>query len=88
MQFANYTAFRSAVLAMIDGDDANTGALNQSTLDLLISLGEQVVYYGTFGPQGEPVPGLRCAELESPLALTVTGNLAALPADCLETTSL
>lgn len=86
MQFPTYAAFRTAVLTMIDGDDANTGSLNQTTLDLLIAMGEQAVYYGTFGPQGEPVPALRCGELEAPLALTVTGNLAAMPTDCLELT--
>lgn len=30
------------------------------------------------------MPGLRCAELEAPLSATVTGNLAPIPADCLE----
>lgn len=30
------------------------------------------------------MPGLRCAELESPLSATVASNLAPLPADCLE----
>ncbi len=84
MQYPTYATFRTAVLTMIDGDDANTGSLNQTTLDMLIAQGEQVVYYGTFGPQGEAVPGLRCAELEEPLSATVTGNLAPIPDDCLE----
>lgn len=86
MQYASYAAFRTAVLTMIDGDDANSGSLNQTTLDMLIAQGEQSVYYGTFGPNGEVVPPLRCAEMEAPLSLTAAGNLAALPADCLELT--
>jgi hypothetical protein len=86
MQYSTYAAFRTAVLTMIDGDDANTGSFNQTTLDMLIAQGEQAVYYGTFGPQGESVPGLRCAELESPLSAVVASNIAPLPADCLEVT--
>jgi hypothetical protein len=49
MQFSTYTDFRTAVLKMIDGDDTNAGALSQSTLDLLIGMGEQAVYYGMTG---------------------------------------
>jgi hypothetical protein len=36
------------------------------------------------GARGETLPPLRCAEMESPLAITVTGNIATIPADCLE----
>lgn len=83
MNFASYTDFRTAVLKMIDGDDTNAGALSQSTLDLLIAMGEQAVYYGMTGIQ-TVLPPLRCAEMESPLAIAATGNVAPLPADCLE----
>lgn len=40
MQYPTYAAFRTAILTMIDGDDANTGSLNQTTLDMLIAQGE------------------------------------------------
>lgn len=83
MNFTTYTDFRTAVLRMIDGDDTNSGALSPSTLDLLIGMGEQAVYYGSAGGRGEPVPPLRVSEMESPLSIAVTGNLAPLPADCL-----
>lgn len=49
MNFTTYADFRTAVLKMIDGDDTNAGALSQSTLDLLIGMGEQAVYYGMTG---------------------------------------
>lgn len=79
MQFANYTAFRMAVLKFIDGDDANSGALNQDTLDLMIALGESRVYQGDAG-----VSGLRVSDMETALALPVTANTVTLPDDCLE----
>jgi len=84
MQFSNYTDFRTAVLKMIDGDDTNAGALSQSTLDLLIGMGEQAVYYGMTGARGESLPPLRCAEMEGQLSIAATGNAAPVPADCLE----
>lgn len=84
MQFANYTDFRTSVIRMIDGDDVGSGSLSTATVDLLISLGDQAVYTGTMGPSGEALPGLRCGDMETDLALTATGNLAALPDDCLE----
>lgn len=83
MNFATYADFRTSVLKMIDGDDTNSVALSQSTLDLLIAMGEQAVYYGMTGIQSV-LPPLRCAEMEAPLAITATGNVAQLPADCLE----
>lgn len=83
MNFATYADFRTSVLKMIDGDDTNSVALSQSTLDLLIAMGEQAVYYGMTGVQSV-LPPLRCAEMEAPLAITATGNVAQLPADCLE----
>lgn len=78
MQFANYSDFRSAVLRMIDGDDSS-GSIKTDTLDLLIAMGEERVFHG----DGD-VPGLRSGEMEADLSLTVTANLATLPADCLE----
>lgn len=36
------------------------------------------------GPGGESLPGLRCGDMATDLALTVAGNAAALPVDCLE----
>lgn len=78
MQFANYSAFRVAVLKFIDGDDANSGAIAQDTLDLLIALGESRVYQGD-----EQVPGLRVADMEVALALPVTANVVTLPTSCL-----
>lgn len=77
MSYSTYSAFRSAVLRMIDGDDAGS-SLSTETLDLLISFGESRVYLGD-----ATVPGLRAASMEKPLSLTVTDNLASLPADCL-----
>lgn len=50
----------------------------------MISVGEQAVYYGMTGPQGEELPGLRVSEMEAPLSITSTGNLAPLPSDALE----
>lgn len=40
MNFANYADFRTAVLKFIDGDDVNSGSINQATLDLMIATGE------------------------------------------------
>lgn len=77
MEFANYSEFRVAVLKMIDGDNVNSQALSQDTLDLLIAMGESRVYYG----DGEA--GLRAADMEEPLSLLVTANVATLPTDCL-----
>lgn len=78
MQFANYTDFRVAVLKFIDGDDANSDALDQDTLDLLIALGESRVYQGDIG-----VPGLRVSDMEESLSLAIANNTAALPSNCL-----
>lgn len=79
MVFANYSDFRTSVLKMIDGDDSGAGSIAQSTLDLLIALGESRVYHGD-----ESTPGLRCADMETSLSLPVTANAVTLPANCLE----
>lgn len=84
MQFTNYTDFRTAVIRMIDGDDVGSGSLSTQTVDLLISLGDQAVYNGMSGPAGEMLPGLRCGDMETDLSLTIAGNTATLPTDCLE----
>lgn len=84
MQFANYTDFRTAVIRMIDGDDVGSGSLSTATVDLLISLGDQGVYNGTLGANGETLPGLRCGDMEADLSLTVASNAAPLPTDCLQ----
>lgn len=73
MAFANYTAFRTAVLKMIDGDNVNSQSLNQDTLDLLIQLGEARTYRE-----------LRCSAMEADLSVTVAGGVAPIPADLIE----
>jgi hypothetical protein len=78
MQFANYSDFRTWVLKMIDGDDANTGAIAQDTLDLLIAMGESRVYHGT-----DRQAGLRASSMQAALTGVVASNAVALPTDCL-----
>lgn len=73
MAFANYTAFRTAVLKLIDGDNVNSRSIDQDTLDLLIQLGEARVYRE-----------LRCSAMEAPLSVTVAGGEAAIPDDLIE----
>lgn len=78
MQFSNYTDFRTWVLKMIDGDDANTGSLAQDTLDLLIAMGESRVYQGT-----AQIGGLRASSMQTALTGAVAANAVPLPTDCL-----
>lgn len=78
MQFANYTAFRTAVLKMIDGDDVATATFSVETLDLLIALGEQLVYVGD-----DERPGLRASSMQASLSGTTASNAVPLPSDCL-----
>lgn len=73
MAFANYAAFRTAVLKLIDGDNVNSQSIDQDTLDLLIQLGEARVYRE-----------LRCSAMEAPLSVTVAGGEAAIPDDLIE----
>lgn len=77
MQFANYTQFRTAVLRMIDGDNVGT-SFSIDTLDLLISLGESLLYVGD-----ERHDGLRASTMQQPLTGVVASNAVALPARCL-----
>lgn len=73
MAFSTYAEFRTAVLKLIDGDNVNSQALNQDTLDLLISLGEARVYRE-----------LRCSAMEAPLSAVIAGGEAAIPDDLIE----
>ena len=77
MQFANYSDFRTAVLTMIDGDDSS-GSIKNSTLDLLIALGESRVYAGDMAESG-----LRASTMVADLTGTVADNAVALPSDCI-----
>lgn len=77
MQFANYTDYRSTVLTMLDGDDSS-GSIKQTTLDVLIALGESRVYAGD-----NTETGLRASTMVADLTGTALDNKVALPADCL-----
>jgi hypothetical protein len=79
MQFSNYNAFRVAVQNLFEGDDDAGNTFNVNTLDLIIGLGEVRVYRGD-----SATPGLRASTMVKPLALAVTDNAVALPADLLE----
>jgi hypothetical protein len=84
MAYANYNEFRGAVLLMVDGDEVQS-VIQPQTIDLMISLGEALVHYGTeVGPEGLPLGPLRASSMESALAETVTDNAASIPPDCLE----
>ena len=72
MNFANYAAFQVAVQQLIEGDDL-TNTFSQSTLDLIIGLGENRVYRE-----------LRVSTMLSPLSLVVTSNVATLPTDLIQ----
>lgn len=78
MQFANYSAFRSAIQKLIEGDDTN-GTFSVDTLDLLVGLGEARVNHGD-----AQTPGLRASTMLADLSVAVTDNAATLPADLLE----
>lgn len=78
MQFANYPAFRLALQVLIDGDDVSQSNIQASTLDLIVSAGEQRVYRD-----------VRSSTQDSALSVAVsTTNTAALPVDCLEVKSV
>ena len=72
MQFASYSAFRTSVEKLIEGDDIGD-TFDVSTLDLIIGLAEQRVYRD-----------LRASTMIKPLSAVVTANAAPLPADLLE----
>ena len=73
MIFANYPDFRNKVLTLLDGDDVSTSDISASTLDLIISTGEQRLYRE-----------LRSSTQDTAFALTTTNNTIPLPADFLE----
>lgn len=73
MNFSNYADFRNKVQTMLDGDDISTSDLSVTVLDLIISAGEQRIYRE-----------LRSSTQDSALSLTITSNVATLPADFLE----
>lgn len=70
MTFSTYADFRTGVLKFIDGDNVNSQALAQDTLDLLIALGESRVYRE-----------LRCSAMEADLSATVAAGKAPIPTD-------
>lgn len=74
MLFSNYADFRNRVQVMLDGDDISTSDLSVAVLDLIIGAAEQRIYRE-----------LRSSTQEAAFSLTTTNNLAALPADYLET---
>lgn len=78
--FATYSDFRGAVQLMIDGDEV-AADIQPQTIDLMISLGEGMVYTGA---EAEQLGPLRASTMESALALTVASNAVTLPTDCLE----
>ena len=73
MNFSNYAAFRTAVQRLIEGDDISQSDLSVSTLDLLISMGENRIYRD-----------VRSSTQDTALSLSVTANVATLPSDFLE----
>jgi hypothetical protein len=78
MQFANYTAFRTAVSQLIEGDDTSGNTFSVGTLNLLIGLGEGRVYNGDNATQG-----LRASSMIESASVAVSSNAADLPADLL-----
>lgn len=79
MIFANYAAFRTALLSLLEGDDIAESTFSTATADLLIGLGESRVY------NGDPsVPPLRASCMVASLSVVIASNAAALPADLLE----
>lgn len=79
MAFSNYNDFRASFLLMLDGDDVPS-QIQPETLDLMISLGEALIYYGA---EADIAP-LRASSMEQPIAATVAANAAPIPADWLE----
>lgn len=80
MAFATYSDFRGAVLLMIDGDEVASD-IQPQTIDLMISLGEGLVYTGS---ESDRLGPLRASSMEDDLSAVVASNAAAIPADCLE----
>lgn len=77
MQFSNYPEFRLAVLKMIDGDNVGT-SFSLETLDLLIALGESLIYVGD-----DDHSPLRASSMQAALTGTTASNAVPLPSDAL-----
>lgn len=77
MQFSSYSQFRTRVQQVIDGDDISQSSISVAILDLIIAAGEERIYRD-----------VRSSTMLGSLSLTVAGNLAPLPTDCLELRSV
>lgn len=75
--FSNYPAFRRALQQLIDGDDVSPSNISPQTLDLFVAMGERRVYRD-----------VRSSAQDALMTLTVTGNSAPLPIDCIELRSV
>lgn len=73
MQFASYSAFRTAVQQMIDGDDISQSDLSVAVLDLMIAAGERRLYRD-----------VRSSTQDTAYSLVVASNAVTLPADAIE----
>jgi hypothetical protein len=73
MTFADYNAYRLAVLHLIDGDDTNSASFSLKTLDLMMGLGEARAYRD-----------LRASSMVEPLALAPISTVYTLPDDLIE----
>lgn len=72
MNFVSYADFREKVRALIEGDEIGE-TFSTTTLDLIIGIAENRVYRD-----------LRASNMVDTAVLTITSNLAPLPADLLE----
>lgn len=79
MAYTDYNAFRSSVVLMIDGDEIPS-TLSPATIDLMVTLGEALVYYG----DESGLPPLRASSMQADLSETAADNAVAIPDDCLE----
>lgn len=73
MNFSSYADFRTKFQQMFDGDDISQSDISVPVMDLIIGLGERRIYRQ-----------LRSSTMDVSLSVSVTGNLAPLPADFLE----
>lgn len=78
MNFDSYSAFRTSVEKLIEGDDIGD-TFDVNVLDLIIGLAESRVYVGD-----ADVGALRASSMLEDLSVAVVSNEAALPADLLE----
>lgn len=77
MKFANYPAFRTALLTVIDGDDISQSSISVNVLDLIVGAGEQRLYRD-----------VRSSTQDTSFTATIALNVAPLPTDCLELKSV